>query len=420
MPYSFVLSTTSSFAFATSFTSETHPSLPLNASTHRGVVRDDLKKHKRLPPGSQASSLSSIVSSVHNYLPYLLAIEAGIRSTRFKGQRVEILNKTALEIEWRPTLSDNVVPGKEVGRVKIRTLDDEVAFLLSTLANSLSLQARAALRPIYVTSTVPITAEQRVTAIQSASKLLLDAASIYDYLTSRVQRSAEIASPPCADIAASTLQAQRVLALAEATLLFVLKDDPYPAAVAQDRNKNDKEWMFKAPDIPKVRAHLFARVCLEAAQHAGQAHSLALSLRSSGSAADRLCEDYVRYLDDLRRTARAKACRFFGIDAELGGETGKAIGWLHAAMQELGVEVPKEAKKGFGFSKLKKEWSEKREDKRVDKEGVWGADAGRSEEVRVVEALLSKWTKLNDTASSRPCSQRRFVLVLIFNRSTHS
>lgn len=256
---------------------------------------------------------------------------------------------------------------------------------------------------------------------------------MHDYLARRAEQPqpAQTGVPPCADISAATARAQAHLALAEATLLAVLKDDPYPAVVAQDRNKNDTEWMYKAPEIPKVRVHLFARLCLAASEHAAKAHSLcawqvapssgvgvtsgirfgkgkkggeeseeALSGGSGGGG--KLSEGFVRYLEDLRRTSRAKACRFFGIDAELDGQTGNAIGWLHAALQELGMEVKDASKKSSGLSKLKKDWTEKREDRKVDKGTTWGADAGRLEEVRIIEMLEAKWTKQNDTV--RKCS----------------
>ncbi len=209
-------------------------------------------------------------------------------------------------------------------------------------------------------------------------------------------RTAFIPSPPCLDITPATVRAQSSLALAEATLLAVLKDDPYPAVVAQDRNQNDTEWMYKAPDIPKVRAHLFARLCLAASEHAAQAHSLCASAGGKGTGG-RLSEGFLRYLEDLRRTSRAKACRFFGIDAELGGQTGNALAWLLAGLEELGV-APKSAKKSSGLGRLKKEWTEKREDRRVEKGSAnWGSDAGRLEETRVIEMLEAKWTRQNDT-----------------------
>jgi len=393
MPYPFVLPTTSSFSFSSSFSCESHPSLPLNASTHRGVVRETLKKHKRLPPSSQPSSLSSVVSGINGYLPYLFAVDAGLSHKAIHGDEVNVILKTAPAIEWRPTISDSPIPGKELPRVKIQSLEYEVFFTLSTLASAYALQARAALHPLYVTSTAPVGTQHRQTAVAAATRSLLDAAGIYDYLSSRAEGL--VTSPPCADISPAAVRAQASLALAEATLLAVLKDDPYPAVVAQDRNANDTEWMYKAPDMPKVRAHLFARLCLAASEHATQAHSLCAG-RSAGG---RISEGFVRYLEDLRRTSRAKACRFFGIDSELGGQTGTAIAWLQAGLQELGVER-KESKKTGGFGRFKKEWAEKREDRKVEKGGNWGADAGRLEETRVIEMLETKWAKQNDTVRS--------------------
>jgi hypothetical protein len=49
---------------------------------------------------------------------------------------------------------------------------------------------------------------------------------------------------------------------------------------------------------------------------------------------------------------------------------------------------------------LRKEWSERREDRKVEKGLDWGADGGRLEETRVIEMLEAKWTKQNDTVSS--------------------
>lgn len=338
-----------------------------------------------------------------------------------------------LNIEWRPSLADVFIPGKrENARVKIHSLEHEVAFVLATLGYTYTLLARTALQPLFSTTTTEdlygIGSQPRQASISTATKHLLDAASAYDYLARRAERphGSQLSPPPCADVSAATARAQCELALAEATLLAVLKDDPYPAVVAQDRNQNDKEWMYKAPDIPKVRAHLFARLCVAAAEHAAKAHSLCASqgggpvagggIRfgskkskeqgedSSGGgggpvSSGKLNEGFIKYLEDLRRTSRAKACRFFGIDAELGGQTGNAIGWLHAAYQELGIEVKDSSKKSSGLGRLKKEWSEKREDRRVEKGTTWGADAGKLEETRVIEMLEAKWAKQNDTVS---------------------
>lgn len=462
MPYPFVLPTCSAFSFSSSFGCETHPSLPLNASTYRGVVRDTLKKHKRLPPSAQAASLSLVVASINDYLRYLLAVDAGLghRSLHAgaEGEQVDVVLKSAPSIEWRPSLSESPVPGREPPRVRVRSLEHELYFALSTLANALSLQARAALQPLYVVSVAPPGPEQRLAAVTGATRLLLDAASIYDYLN---QRSTSSSGPaPCADISPATVAAQKSLALAEATLLAVLKDDPYPALIAQSRNAQDKEWMYRAPEIPKVRAHLFARLCLAASEHAAQAVALCQSAAGggggsggggdvhiggrmgglvrgisgggsgsgggggsgggNGGASSRgLSGDFIKYIENLRRTARARACRFFGIDAELGGQTGNAIGWLRAGLQELGVESPGDSKKsGFRLGKLAKEWTEKREDRKVEKGTSWGADAGRLDEMRVIEMLDAKWSKQNDTVGFQsPAESRVFFFFFLLSVS---
>ncbi|KAI0022996.1 pH-response regulator protein palC [Xylariomycetidae sp. FL0641] len=396
MPFPFTLPTTSSFAFSSSFNCESHPSLPLNASTHRGVVRDGLKKYKRLPVSSQGPSIPSLVSNLNGYLPYLLAIDAGLSNKPLQGEDIHVVLTAAPAIEWRPTLSDTPVPGRETARVKTQSLEHELFFSLSTLGYAHSLLARAALHPLYVTTGSPMSAQERTTAITTATKHLMDAASVHDYQARRAESFTK--PPPCVDISQSTTRAMASLALAEATLLAVLKDDPYPAAVAQDRNANDREWMYKAPEIPKVRAHLFARLCLAAADHAAQAASLC---QSSSKGTSRVDEGLLRYLEDLRKTSRAKACRFFGIDSELSGQTGTAIGWLRCGLQELGVES-KEAKKGLSLSRMKKDWSERKEDRKVEKGTSWGADAGRVEETRVMEMLEAKWMKINDTMLTQP------------------
>jgi hypothetical protein len=390
MPFPFTLPTTSSFSFSSSFSSDSHPSLPLSASTYRGVLRDTLKKHKRLPPAEQAAHLSSILLSINNYLPYLLAIDAGLSSTPVAGEEVDVVLKSTLALEWRPTLSGDAILGREATRLKVQSLEYEICFVLSTLAYTYTLLSRASLQPLYSVASASPSPEQRTGYVTTASKNLLLAASIHDYLASRSDQSP--LEPPSIDITKSTFRALTSLALAEATLLAVLKDDPYLAAASQDRNKNDQEWMIKAPEIPKVKAHLFARLCLAAAEHAANAKAL-LSAKAQG----KIDPELLKYVEDLRRTGRGKACRFFGIDAELGGQTGEGLAWLRAGMHELGYSLKEEGKLGLSFSRLKKEWTEKREDRKVEMGVAWGADAGRAEEGRVLEMLDKKWTKMNDT-----------------------
>ncbi|KAL2352308.1 pH-response regulator protein palC [Cryomyces antarcticus] len=389
MPFQFALPTTSALSFPDFLSSYTHPLLPFTATTCRGVLRDALKKHKRLPPQSQASNLPNVLAALHDYTPYLLALDARLEGKTVAGQEIEVVLKKEIEVEWRAALTASI-PGREPPRVKLQCLETEISFVLSTIAYTYSLMARSQLHTIY-NATIP-TSEQRGVAIAAAMRHLLEAHAVHAHLASRAGRSS---SPPAVvDISPPVFSALASLTLAEATLITVLKDDPYPAAVAEGRNKDSKDWMFKAPEIPKVRAHLYARLCLAAAEHGNKAQAML----GSSSKVD---EALVKYVDDLRRTARGKACRFLAIDAELSGRTGEGIAWLRGAKKEMGIlgAGAGEDKEIRGFSKLKQSWAEKREDKRIEKGGDWGSDAGKFEESRIVDMLERKWVKTNDTVN---------------------
>ena len=388
MPFAFSLPTTSALSFSSFATSTTHPSLPLAASTHRGVLRSVLKKHKGLPLSSRASSLSTVLAALDEYLPYLLALDAALCGRKVNGEEIDLVLKEEITVEWRTTLIARL-PGREPPRVKGKGLDFEIAFVLHTLACVYTLQARTQLLALYGATTP--TAEQRAAIVTTATKHLLNTNSIYNSLVSRA--SGTESSSAVLETLVQTHGGLAALALAEANLLAVLKDDPYPAVVAQDRNKNDKDWMVKPPDIPKVRAHLFARLCLAAGEHTGIAEAML-------SASGRIDEALIKYVSNLQRTSRAKACRFLGIDAELGGETGLGIAWLNGGKKQLGFAGTKdEGSKLSGLAKLKKDWTERKEDKKIEKGGEWGRDAGRLEECRVIEMLEQKWNKMNDTVS---------------------
>ncbi|PHH54279.1 pH-response regulator protein palC [Ceratocystis fimbriata CBS 114723] len=403
MPFQFTLPTTSAVSLTSSINCLSHPSLSITATTYRGVVRDVLKTHKRLPASERAHHVGVVVAALTNYLPYLLALDAGLNAHRGPMPPVNVVMATIPLFSWRPSLSDSPVPGREISRVQVSGLDDEIAFVMTTLASCYTLQARSALYPLYTTTGLVPTSEVRTGAIQTATRHLLDAASACTYLAERTDGGSPTSATPasaCLDVTPATARALAALGLAEATLLAVMKDDPYPAAVAQDRHMDDREWMYKAPDIPKVRAHLFARLCLAAADHASRASALLQTAATiSGSKPN---SDLVRYISGLRQSSRAKACRFFGIDADLGGQAGNSIGWLNAGLQELGVDARSIMKKSnggssSGFGKLRREWAEKREDRRVEKEAGWGVDGGCIEETRVIQMLHEKWTKVNDT-----------------------
>ncbi|PVI03719.1 pH-response regulator protein-like protein palC [Periconia macrospinosa] len=386
MPFPFILPTTSGISFTDYFSSSTHPSLPNCATTARGVVRDVLKRYKRIPPAAQASNLSTVLAALQDYLPYLFALDAGLSGTSCAGEEIDLVLVKELEVEWRSTLGATL-PGREPSRIKLKSLESELFFTLSTLAYVYSLQGRAQLHTLY-NATLP-SPEQRKTAISTAMNHFLEANAVHTYLMNRSHQWNN--QPAAADISSPVLGALAELSMAEATIISVLKDDPYPAVVVEDRNKQSRDWMFKGVEIPKVRAHLFARLCLAASEHAAKAQGML------GRA--KVDESFLRYVDDLRRTAKAKACRFVGCDAELGGKTGEGIAWLRGAKKELGFAAmgADEEKKSSGLSKLKKEWKEKREDKKVEKGEGWGADAGKFEEGRIIDMLLKKWEKMNDT-----------------------
>lgn len=406
MPYPFTLPTTSSVQLSDFLTSSTHPSLPLTATTKRSVLKDALKKHKRLALAAQAAHLSTVQDALNNYLPYLLALNTGSGYRDFESERIDIEIVKPLEIEWRSTLSATR-PGCEPPRPKLTGLHHEVAFVLSTLGYTYTLQARAQLRSLQDLATQ--TTEQRTTAIGTAMKHLLSAYSIHNHLASNPSvtsssstSSTTITSPGPVDTHPSTLSALASLALAEATLVVVGKDDPYAAAIADDRNTSNRDWMFRAPSIPKVRAHLYARICLAAAEHAGQAHGLLARIpSSSGTAGGKIDDDMIKYANDLRQTARAKATRFLAIDAELSGKTGEALAWLRGSRNELGLPpVELEDGKRKGLKGLKHTFLEKREDKKIASNSKeWGLDAGRLEEARVVEQLEAKWDRENSTVN---------------------
>ncbi|OBT80395.1 hypothetical protein VF21_00778 [Pseudogymnoascus sp. 05NY08] len=406
MPYPFTLPTTSPLRHPSHFDSPTHPSLPIHASTLRAPLRSSLKTYKRLPPPQRASHLPALLSTLEAYYPALLALDAGLTP---EGGADVVLTSTP-NFSWRATLTSSL-PG--TGRLQLSSLEYEVFFTLATLSYLHTLLARTALHPLYTTTAASPTQEVRTTLITKATKHLLQSSQIHLYLSHRADalRTTSPLTPPALDISSPTLRALSSLAHAEATLLAVLKDDPYPAALAQERNENDKEWMIRAPSIPKVRAHLFARLCLAGAAHAETAASLLAGNEATEGkllgkvGAGKVDEGLVRYVDDLRRVGRARACRFLGIDRDLDGKTGEAIAWLRAGMGELGLSPSPSSddggKKRSGLSRLKSSFSEKREGKRVEKSGDWGSDAGVAEESRVLAALETKWVRENDTVNSQ-------------------
>ncbi|PGH33958.1 transcription initiation factor TFIID subunit 3 [[Emmonsia] crescens] len=487
MVFFFSLPTTSHLSFQSYLSSPTHPSLPQSASTARHALRLALKKHKRLSPTQQSGHLHLILTALNEYIPYLFALSRGLSSdpAPHGAEDIDIHLRSEIEVEWRATLSSSSsllrLRRGEAGlgrssRARGRGLDFEIAFVLSTLGYVLANLGRTRyLKTLYANKTP--TLELKTAAVQAATKYLLQASSVHAFLassssfsglfaattpqTSKFHKSTPTSistsgslpetatSPiPIPDLDPSTQSALSTLALAEATLLAVVKDDAYLSACIQARNSLDTDWMVKPPDIPKVRTLIFARLCVRAAEYAEQALSSAGAIGGQKSDA-KLDEDLLNYMRSLARVCRAKACRFFGIDAEMAGKTGEGIAWLRAGRGVLGFRGALEEDEnmegngrgkvrggfGTGFSKLKRGWSERREERRIEKEAAsskgdelereaemdWGDDAGREEEGRVIDMLEAKWVKMNDTINTQLIpSSSSYLANLPSGRDIHS
>ncbi|PYH78844.1 hypothetical protein BO82DRAFT_385607 [Aspergillus uvarum CBS 121591] len=476
MVYAFTLPTTSHLSFQNFLSSSTHPSLPQAATTARHALRQALKAHKRLPRGPQQDAhLSTLLTTLTTYLPYLEAISSGLSSkpSDATSEEIEITLHSEIVTFWRPTLTTalTTAPSTTLSlkhlptspsafsasggsggskllsgnghRIRGEGIDFEIAYVLTTLGYVLSLLAHTGLmRTLYAAMTP--TPDQRTAAVQTATRYLLQASAIHNLLASSpafATAARAIAAtfpqatpttttttttttiPSLPDLDPGTQTALSSLALAEATLLAVLKDDSYVFACIQARNPRDKDWMVRAPEIPKVRAHLFARLCIRAAEYAEQAAAGLGSVVGKTGKTGAIEAELLGYTRVLGRVARARACRFFGVDAELAGKIGEAIAWLQAAKGALGVrsrgggktEVEKEAasKGSSKFSKFKQGFKEKLEEKKMEKDAGSpgssgdkkelgpGDNAGRDEEGRVIEMLETKWVRMNNTINTQ-------------------
>lgn len=407
MPFPFTLPTTSHLSVPTHVSSSTHASLPTSASSYRNVLRSALKTYKRFPPAEQPAYLTTVHSALETYIPFLFTLECGLNLRPVVNEDIQINLLLEIEVEWRPTLSSANIPGRDASRVKGQGLEYEIYSTLQTLATLHNLLARQQLLTLY--SSTPPNAAARLTAIQTATKSLLTANSVHNYLLQRSQTSPVSFHLSAVDITPTIQSALSSLSLAEATLLFVLKDDPYPAIVQQSLSKTDKEWMIAAPSIHKVRAHLFARLCVCTSDHASHASA---SLVSD----PKISSDLKTYCSDLAKTAKAKACRFLGIDADISGKTGEGIAWLRAARHILDPSSTTSSTSSSSstngkLSALKSSWSSSREDKRLARGASdWGLDAGKFEELRILDWLEKKWVKMNNTVNVQLVPEWRELL----------
>lgn len=422
MPFPFLLPSTSPLAFAGHLRSNSHPSLPFRTAVARNALSLTLQAHNRLSSSQQSSHLGTVLSALQSYVPLLLTLAKCLSpSPVVAGEEVDVVLVKEIQPKWRPTLSQTNIVERKVRKSELQGLDSEILFTLWTLGAVNCLQARVLLRTLYgfTSSDRASSLDQRTASISSAMKSLLNAVSIYGYAAELASESTRQSIP--IDITESTLSALSCSALSEATLLAVLKDDPYFHIALALKNNDNTDWMIGAPKIPKIRAHLLARICIAAAEHATRAHASAQAIAPEGREAVRksLNDDFRKYLKNQGRVARAKACRFLAIDSDADGETGKAIGWLKAGLRELGYNsldpamIGERGKSKGVTNRLKMDWKQRREDKRLEKDIEWGADAGRLEETRVIEMLLQKWEKMNNTVNTQAVPPEQQLLSML-------
>jgi hypothetical protein len=389
MPYPFTLPTTSPASFAAYYTSPVYPSLPLLTTQHRGTVRNLLKAFKRATPSQQSTQLPQLLTALETYLPYLLFLQSSLHSGDVLPSDS---SSTEFTTSWRTTLTSPAFPGAPSKRVQREGLEYEIAFVLSTLAYVHTLLARSQLHDALAPR---VTADKKQSLLNSAIQHLLTSSAIFTYSLS-LPRSPTSDFPP--DLSPAVLSALASLSLADATLLAVTKQDPYPTylLVSSGQDASSAADLMYAPPAPPtgVKALLLARICIAASSHAEAGTGLlAASSSRRKREDDEVVPELERYLDSLHRVARAKCCRFLGIDAEAAGRVGEGIGWAALGRSFLSSSSSTTSTTG----KLKREFLERRESKALERgDASWGLDAGRLEEGRTLERLSDKWTKSND------------------------
>ena len=406
MPFPFTLPTTSALSLSDALSSPTHPSLPAAASSKRALLRHHLKAHKRLAShAQQTANLSTILAALTDYIPYLSALNAGLagRPIARRGgvEFVDVVLLREPAPRWAATLSAGLNPAAAVAaavqrrhpRPALRGLDAELAFVLHTAGMAHSLRAREALRPLLDSAAPSALAspEERARAWRPPCASCSSRTACTSAAPRRPAPPARARRGRDARAAQAGLAA---LALAEATLAAVLKDDGWRAAAAEERSARAADWMVPAAGVDAKRAALLVRLCVAAAGHAaGAAAELAAGLDDGAVKG---------YAENLRRCARAKAARFMGVAAEAGGRTGEGIAWIKGAKRELGFGSEEQGDLG-----MLRRVREKREDKKISRNDAnWGADAGRMEEVKVLDALEQKWRRQNDTVGKAPDAGR--------------
>ncbi|TGZ83897.1 hypothetical protein EX30DRAFT_338494 [Ascodesmis nigricans] len=374
MPFSFTLPTTSPAQFKQHFTSPVFPAFPIILSKHRGTVRNLLRAHKRMPPSSQPSHLPQLLTALNRYLPLIAYFAASLHSG-------DILPSDGppLTTSWRSTLTTPPFHTARQRRITREGIEYELLFTLSTLAYVHTLLASSQLSSALQARW---TQEQKQALLNTSVQHLLTAAGILNYAASLPRTPTTQPFPH--DLSPQVFHALSDLSQAEAALIAVTKQDPYPSLLAIEKTD---EFLYAPPPPPTgVRATLLSRICIAAAEHAESSHSL-LSAVKAGKEEGELLPELLKYTKNLGRVAKAKACRFLGVDAEVSGRVGEGLGWLTLAKSMLS---------GNGEPKSKREKFEKLADamRKERKESI--SDAGKGEEAAVILKLEANWTNAND------------------------
>ncbi|RPB25932.1 hypothetical protein L211DRAFT_836024 [Terfezia boudieri ATCC MYA-4762] len=416
MPFPFTLPTTSTVSFSQHYTSPTYPSLPLSCTTHRGILRDSLKAHKRLSLSAQGANIKHIINITTEYISYLQFLQEALKS----GDASPIPTTLEIETEWRPTLSSSTRFGiTQSERRKGKGLEYEVFWAYSTLAYAHTIQARALLMEfLSPTTSSPDSAASPL--LPQATNHVLTSAQIFQYLltlTPPIATAGDQKNSIPVNICEPMLSSLASISLGSATLLAVLRTDPYPAYLAitgipGSKKNNDiysKDYLYSPPPPPTgVKAMLYSRLCIAASEHAVRAQGVISDLIRAGA----INEEYVRYLEDLKRVAKARGCRFLGVDAEVQGRLGEGLGWIKLGKEFLGGTIPTTSSND---DKEKKTLASRMEKLRLSKLSPPSLSSHSSStqtsdsvlppnldpcsvhsELQTIEGLDAKWSKTND------------------------
>ncbi|KAI9731981.1 MAG: hypothetical protein M1834_004432 [Cirrosporium novae-zelandiae] len=408
MPFIITLPTTSHVNLTASHSSATHPSLPLAATHHRSALRLALKQHKRLPPTSRPSHLPTVLSAIEGYLPYLLALEEGLSGRPVAGEEILITLHNEPRIQWRDPLAPQYNPNPTTPRrIKGLGLDLDLIFTLTTLALSYTALSAA----IFISSS------SSDSIFQTSTKHLLTAASIHTHISTLLTTSPFPKYIQTPSVIPTIHAALSSLALAVSTLFAVAQSDPYPASIIADLSPDDTSYLSSPPEIPKVRALLFVRLCIAASEHAAKAVSLLADIKG-------VDEGIRKYATQVRSLSRARAARMLGVDAERGGKMGEAIGWLDVALNELGATSFSHEKSsgpggnGKGFSRLKEKMGRSSSSSKVPQSTSSTPSStpdptSKATELLVLRTLHSRWVKINDSVNTSPITPISNLLPLI-------